>query len=138
MININRIVQLQNYWIIWTDLYEIHSKIIKDICRQEFNKVEQASKQSFNEFYCAFVKYSIFRNKDDLIYEMRRKVNSTLRKVFLFYLRISPRYQSWQNDLKKWIIIIVQQNNKSRMRKNWNESKSWSSIESKLLKLKRF
>ena len=54
------------------------------MCRQEFNKIEQASKQSFDEFYRAFVKYTIFRkNKDDLMHEMKEKVNSALRKVLL-------------------------------------------------------
>ena len=67
-----------------TDLYGIHPEIAKDICRQEFNKVEQAPKQSFDEFYRVFVKYTIFRkNKDDLMHEMKEKVNPALRKVLL-------------------------------------------------------
>ena len=67
-----------------TDLYKIHPKIIKAICRQEFNKVEQALKQSFNEFYCTFVKYFVFckDDKKNFLHEMKRKVNSTLCKVF--------------------------------------------------------
>ena len=66
-----------------TDLYGIHPEIAKDMCRQEFNKVEQAPEQSFDEFYRAFVKYSVFRNEDDLVHEMERKVNPALRKVLL-------------------------------------------------------
>ena len=66
-----------------TDLYGIHPEIAKDMCRQEFNKVEQAPEQSFDDFYRAFIKYSVFRNEDDLVHEMERKVNSALRKVLL-------------------------------------------------------
>ena len=68
-----------------TDLYEIHPEIAKDICRQEFNKVKQVSKQSFDEFYRAFIKYSVFCNQDDedLLHEMKRKVNPALCKVLL-------------------------------------------------------
>ena len=61
-----------------TDLYEIHSKIAKDICGQEFNKVEQTSKQSFDEFYHTFIRYSVFCNEDDLIYEMKKSQFSAL------------------------------------------------------------
>ena len=76
------ITKLLNHLI---DLYEIHSKIVKNICRQEFNKVEQASKQSFDDFYRAFVKYSIFRkNEKNLMHEMKKKINFALRKVLLF------------------------------------------------------
>ena len=53
------------------------------MCRQEFNKVEQAPEQSFDEFYRAFVKYSVFRNEDDLVHEMEKKINPALRKVLL-------------------------------------------------------
>ena len=67
-----------------TDLYGIHPEIAKDICRQEFNKVEQAPEQSFDEFYRAVVKYSVFRkDEDDLVHEMEKKVNPALRKVLL-------------------------------------------------------
>ena len=70
-----------------TDLYKILSKIIKDICRQKFNKIEQVLKQSFDEFYRAFMKYSTFRkNENVLLNEMKKKVNSTLRKIFFLLL----------------------------------------------------
>ena len=60
------------------NLYEIRSKTVKSICKQEFKKIEQSSKQFFDEFYCVFIKYLIFRDENNLMYEMKRKVNSTL------------------------------------------------------------
>ena len=76
------ITKLLNYS---TDLYKIHSKIAKDICRQEFNKVEQVSKQLIDEFYRAFVKYFVFRKDDEkgLLHEIKRKVSSTLCEMLL-------------------------------------------------------
>ena len=83
-----------------TDLYEIHSKIAKDMCRQKFNKVKQASKQSFDDFYRTFVKYWVFpKNENDLMHEMKKKRSiQRFAKCFFSYLRISPRCQPWRND----------------------------------------
>ena len=90
-------MKLLNYLI---DLNKIRSRIIKNICRQKFNKIEQASKQSFDEFYRAFIKYFVFRkdNEKILLQEMKRKSVQRFEKCFFFCSRILSRCQSRQND----------------------------------------
>ena len=98
------ITKLLNHLI---NLYEIHSNIVKNICKKELNKVEQISKQSFNKFYCVFIKYSIFRNEDDLQHKMKRKVNLIFRKVLFFLFENFISLSIMTKWFKKKNIVIA-------------------------------
>ena len=101
-----------------TDLYEIQPEIAEDICRQEFNKIEQGPEQSFDEFYRAFVKYSVFRkDEDDLVHEMEKKVNPALRKVLLPL----PEHFTSLPAMTKWLKRVDYRHRAAKQRKQDEE-----------------
>ena len=83
--------------------------MIKNIYYQEFNRIKQILKKLFVDFYCAFIKHSIFcKNKNILLNEIKKKVNLISRKVLLLL---------FENFILLLIIVIAQQNNENSIEK---------------------